>query len=126
MMPDYGSFTIAWTAYGIVLPLVQHVFGIRPDAGRKMVVFEPHVPSGWEEMSIADVPVGTNLVSLTRTKTDRGTQYDIESRENGWTLELKGDAVAGSQHYLNDKPVAFAASGIRMTGQKNRVLVVPR
>jgi hypothetical protein len=26
MMPDYGCFTIAWTSYGIVLPLIQHIF----------------------------------------------------------------------------------------------------
>ncbi|HWJ23334.1 MAG TPA: hypothetical protein VNS52_13355, partial [Gemmatimonadaceae bacterium] len=32
MMPDYGCFTIAWTSYGVVIPLVQQVFGIRPDA----------------------------------------------------------------------------------------------
>ena len=32
MMPDYGCFTIAWTSYGIVVPLIQHVFGIQPDA----------------------------------------------------------------------------------------------
>ena len=33
MMPDYGCFTIAWTSYGIVVPLVQHVFGIHPGFG---------------------------------------------------------------------------------------------
>jgi glycogen debranching enzyme len=126
MMPDYGSFTIAWTAYGIVLPLVQHVFGIQPDAGRKTVVFQPHLPNGWEDMSIEDVPLGTNLVSFSRTKTDRGVQYDIESRESGWTFVLKGSAAAGARHYLNGKPVSFPVSGIRITGKKNRVLVVPR
>ena len=126
MMPDWGGFSIAWTIYGIVIPLVQHVFGIQPDAPRKTVVFEPHLPSGWEDMSIEDVPVGSNLVSLSRARTGRGVQYDIESRENGWTFVLKGNAVAGARHYLNDKAVDFPASGIRMTGRKNRVLVAPR
>jgi glycogen debranching enzyme len=126
MMPDYGSFTIAWTAYGIVLPLVQHIFGIQPDAGRKTVVIEPHLPSGWEDMSIADVPVGTNLVSFSRARIDRGIQYDIESREDGWTFMLKGEELAGAEHYLNGKPISFSAKGIRITGKKNRVLVVPR
>ena len=32
MMPDYGCFTIAWTSYGIVVPLIGHVLGIRPIA----------------------------------------------------------------------------------------------
>ncbi len=39
MMPDFGCFTIAWTSYGIVVPLIQHVFGIQPDATQKTVVF---------------------------------------------------------------------------------------
>jgi glycogen debranching enzyme len=47
MMPDYGCFTIAWTSYGIVVPLIQHVFGVQPDALNRTVVFEPHVPAGW-------------------------------------------------------------------------------
>src|SRR5262249_24495893 len=42
MMPDYGCFTIAWTSYGIVVPLIQHVFGIQPDAIHKTVVLDPH------------------------------------------------------------------------------------
>jgi glycogen debranching enzyme len=126
MMPDYGSFTIAWTAYGIVLPLVQHIFGIQPDAGRKTVVLEPHLPSGWEEMSIGDVAVGSNLISFSRSKTDRGIEYQIDSRESGWTFVLKGDAVRGGRYYLNGKPVSFPSEGIRMTGRKNQVLVEPR
>jgi hypothetical protein len=40
-MPDRGCFTIAWTSYGIVVPLIEHVFGIRPDAARKTCVRAP-------------------------------------------------------------------------------------
>ena len=32
MMPDYGCFAIAWTSYGVMVPLIRHVFGIQPDA----------------------------------------------------------------------------------------------
>jgi glycogen debranching enzyme len=125
MMPDYGSFTIAWTNYGIVIPLVQHIFGIEPDAPNKTVVFEPHLPNTWEELSIEDVQVGSNLVSFSRARAESGIQYDIESRETGWTFVLKGDAVAGARHYLNGKRVSYRAGGIRMTERKNRLLVVP-
>jgi hypothetical protein len=75
MMPDYGCFTIAWTSYGIVVPLIGHVFGIRPDAVKKTVVFEPHPPEGWGDMSIEDLPVGTNLISFSRTETGKGVEY---------------------------------------------------
>ncbi len=124
MMPDYGCFTIAWTSYGIVLPLIQHVFGIQPDAMNQTVVFDPHLPTGWDDMSIEDLPVGTNTVSFSRAKTGRGIEYGFEAKENGWTFVLKGKDVPGAKYYLNGRPVSFTSSGIRMSGRKNHVLVV--
>ena len=126
MMPDYGCFTIAWTSYGIVLPLIQHVFGIQPDAVHKTVVFDPHLPAGWENMSIEDLPVGTNLVSFSRTRASRGIDYGFEARENGWTFVLRGDALSGGEYYLNGRRVSPSPSGIRMSGRKNHLLVVRR
>jgi hypothetical protein len=124
MMPDRGCFAIAWTSYGIVLPLIEHVFGIRPDALTKTITFDPHLPSGWEDISIEDLPVGTNLVSFSRSKTERGIQYAIEAKENGWHFVLMGKALPGARYFLNDRPVAYTSSGIRMSGRKNRVLVI--
>src|SRR2546427_6182458 len=96
MMPDYGCFTIAWTSYGIVLPLIQHVFGIQPDALHQTVVFDPHVPTGWENMSIEDLPVGSNMVSFSRAKTGRGIEYEFAAKEDGWHFVLRGDALSGA------------------------------
>jgi len=124
MMPDYGCFTIAWTSYGVVVPLIEHVFGIQPDAVHKTVVFDPHVPTGWQDMSVEDLPVGTNVISLARSKTGRGTEYSIEAKEDGWNLVLKGSEFPGAKVYLNDRPVSYNSTGIRMSGLKNRVLVV--
>lgn len=124
MMPDHGCFAIAWTSYGIVLPLIEHVFGIQPDALNKTIAFDPHLPSSWEDISIEDLPVGTNLVSFSRSKTDRGIQYDIEAKESGWRFVLLGKALPGARYFLNDRPVAFTSSGIRMSGRKNRVLII--
>jgi glycogen debranching enzyme len=125
MMPDYGCFTIAWTSYGIVLPLIQHVFGIQPDAPHKTVVFEPHLPTGWEDIRIDDLPVGTNLVSFSRARTGRGIEYGFEATQSGWSFVLRVKDVPGARYYLNGRPVAFPAAGIRMTGKKNHVLVGP-
>jgi glycogen debranching enzyme len=124
MMPDYGCFTIAWTSYGIVLPLIEHVFGIQPDAVHKTVVFDPHVPTGWQDMSVENLPVGTNVISFSRSKTGRGTEYRVESKDDGWNLVLKGSDFPGARLYLNGRPVAYTSTGMRMTGRKNRVLVV--
>jgi glycogen debranching enzyme len=124
MMPDYGCFTIAWTSYGIVLPIIQHVFGIQPDALHKTVVFDPHLPTGWEDISIDDLPVGPNLVSFSRARTGRGIEYDFEARQTGWSFVLKGKNLPGARYYLNGRPVSFTGSGIRMSGKRNHVLVV--
>jgi glycogen debranching enzyme len=126
MMPDYGCFTIAWTSYGIVGPLIQHVFGIQPDAPRKTVVFDPHLPTGWEDIRIDDLPIGTNSVSFSRARTGRGIEYDLEATQGGWTFVLKGKDLPGARYFLNGRPVSFAASGIQMRGRKNHLLVAMR
>ena len=123
MMPDYGCFTIAWTSYGIVLPLIEHVFGIRPDAANKTIVFEPHLPAGWEDISIEDLPVGANLVSFSRTRTEKGVIYDIEARDSGWSFVLRVDAAPDTRYFLNGRPIDPSPSGIHMEGKKNRVLI---
>ncbi|MEA2723803.1 MAG: hypothetical protein QOH59_1574 [Gemmatimonadales bacterium] len=126
MMPDYGCFVQAWTMYGIVVPLVEHVFGVQPDAPNRTVVFEPHLPSGWEDMSIEDLPVGANLISFSRARTALGIEYRVEARHSGWSFVLKGDPLPGAKYYLNGKPISFGSSGIRMSGMRNAVLVVPQ
>jgi hypothetical protein len=81
-----------------VLPLIEHVFGIQPDATDKTVVFDPHLPTGWEDMSIEDLPVGTNLISFSRARTARDVEYDIEAKEDGWRFVLKGKALPDEEH----------------------------
>jgi hypothetical protein len=125
MMPDYGCFTIAWTSYGVMVPLIEHVFGVRPDAVHKTVVLAPQVPTGWEEMSIEDLPVGTNTVSFSRRRSGKGVEYRVGAREPGWTFVLNAEAPPGARYYLNGRPVSPTASGIRMSGRTNQVVVVP-
>ena len=124
MMPDYGCFVIAWTAYGIVVPLVRHVFGIEPDAMHKTVVLAPHVPRGWDDMSIESLPIGATSIDFSRARTDRGIEYRVDGSDGGWTFILRLEDSPGATYYLNGKPIALPPSGIRMSGTHNRVLVV--
>ena len=126
MMPDWGSFTIAWTMYGIVVPVIQHIFGIQSDAFNKTVVFDPHLPTGWEDISIEDLPVGTNSVSFARRKSSKGIEYSLEAKESGWTLILKGASLPGATYQVNGRQRPFDRSGIRLKGRKNHVLVIPQ
>jgi glycogen debranching enzyme len=122
MMPDYGCFVISWTSYGIVVPLIEEVFGIAPDAPGRSIVFDPHVPSGWKRMSIDALPVGSNTISFSWTETARGTEYAIEAEQEGWTYTVK--APAGATYYVNGTPVVPSAAGIRMSGRRNQLLIV--
>jgi glycogen debranching enzyme len=126
MMPDWGSFTIAWTIYGIVVPVIEHIFGIHADAINKTIVFDPHLPSGWEDISIADLPVGTNVISFSRAKTKKGIEYVVDSKQNGWKFVVKGRAFSGARFYVNGREVAGTSSGIRLHGRRNHLLIVPK
>ena len=126
MMPDYGDFVQAWTIYGMVVPLVEHIFGIRPDAAHRTVTFEPHLPKGWEDIGIEDLRVGTTSISFSRASTSQGIEYRIQSKESGWQFVLKPAESAATRYELNGKPVAPDSSGIRMSGRSNVLLVTPR
>ena len=76
------------------------------------------------DMSIEELPVGTNLISFSRVETGKGVEYIIESGDSGWTFVLDETRPSGGRYYLNGKPVVPEASGIRMTGTRNHVLVV--
>jgi hypothetical protein len=121
MMPDYGCFVIAWTNYGIIVPLVEEVFGIAPEAPKRTVVFDPHVPTGWKRMRIDALPVGNNTISFTWAETEKGIEYDIDGTQEGWTFIVKADTAGGARYYVNGKPVVPTDGGIRLSGRKNRV-----
>jgi hypothetical protein len=78
-----------------VLPLIEHVFGVQPDAMKKTVVFDPHLPTGWEgeDIAIEDLPGGTTMVSFSRARTTKGIEYRIEAKHDGWNFILKGRGV---------------------------------
>ncbi|MBV8740927.1 MAG: hypothetical protein JOZ12_04035 [Sinobacteraceae bacterium] len=123
MMPDYGCFAIAWTSYGIVLPLIEHVFGIHPDAPNKTITFEPHPPSGWKDFRIEELPIGDNVISLSHTKTAKGVLYEIRAKEDGWQFILKEQAAANNAYVLNGRSTQPSSAGIRMGGRKNQLLI---
>jgi hypothetical protein len=87
-------------------------------------VFEPHLPSGWENISIDQLPVGTNIVSFSRKKTDQGIEYSVGSSQDGWKMFLKAPEPESAKYYLNDKQIPFDPAGIQLTQKTNKLLVV--
>ena len=97
--------------------------GIEPDAVNQTIVLNPHLPSGWENIAIHDLPVGKNQISFSRSKTEKGIEYDVAAKDDNWTFVLKPTAAAGARVYLNGREVTADSSGIRMRGRQNHVLV---
>lgn len=77
-------------------------------------------------MSIEHLPIGTNTVSFSRAKTEKGIEYKIESEDGAWNLVLAGEALSpGARYFLNGRPVSATGGGIRMSGRRNHVLAIP-
>ena len=69
--------------------------------------------------------MGANALSFWRRTTAKGIEYEVESRESGWTFILYDKAAPGARYYVNGKSVSAGPAGIRLTGKMNRVLVRP-
>jgi glycogen debranching enzyme len=102
MSPDYGCFVQAWTAYGIVSPLISHMFGIRPEAHRKQLVLRPRMPGGWREAAVRRVRIGTgdsaNELDFGIALGEREDVYRFSLSQPGWQVVLnipvrEGDEV---------------------------------
>jgi hypothetical protein len=64
MSPDYGCFVQAWTAYAVMVPIVQYFFGVQPDAFHNRVVIDPCMPAEWEQASLDNVRVPGGVLNL--------------------------------------------------------------
>lgn len=122
-MFQYGCPVQAWTIYGVATPIITHIFGVSPDAYRKRVVFEPHVPSGWDRLFLSNLRIGDNLFSI-RIETEAGkTIYNIVSKDDGWNYVLSLPGIAGRECRLNGQKTIFPEDQIPLTGQRNRIVV---
>ncbi|KAA6339898.1 hypothetical protein EZS27_012209 [termite gut metagenome] len=103
MMPDYGCPVQAWTIYGATLPFITHIFGVSPDAYHKQVVFTPHLPTGWNKISLSNLRVGENIFSIQITREENKTVYDITSKEADWNYTLRPADDSEKEYVLTGK-----------------------
>ena len=121
MMPDYGCPVQAWTIYGVALPLITHVFGIIPDAYSKTVIINPSLPTSWNEMSLENQKVGSNLYDIQISKSNGKIEYKIKSKEENWNNTLRIKGLSGRSYELNGKKETAATDDILLTGKENTI-----
>ena len=103
--PDYGMITQAWNIYAFAIPIVQQFFGIQPNAPEKKVVFQPQMPSAWDNASLENVVVADNAVSVSYSKAEGVTRIQISQLEKGWTMELIPPKDAQVRYEVSGKDV---------------------
>ncbi|PWT71524.1 MAG: amylo-alpha-1,6-glucosidase [Bacteroidetes bacterium] len=124
MMPDYGCPVQAWTIYGLASPLVTYFLGINPDAYNKSVVLSPHLPQGWNNAAIYDLPVGNNMISFDIKKHDGNVTYYLTSVDCDWAFKLVIKGLAGKRYVLNGKVISATTDEIELKGKTNKVTVL--
>jgi glycogen debranching enzyme len=129
MMPDYGCFTQSWTNYGIVLPLISHIFGINPDASQKEIEIAPHIPDSWskDSLSLRALPVAKNQISMSYQPVKGGKKYTIMSKDAGWKIWFRLKPDRNVEYILNGKLIGKADSGlILLTSKENSISVLKK
>lgn len=83
--PDYGMIAQAWNNYAVATPIVEHLFGISPNAGEKRITITPNFPSSWENVSLEHVKIGENELSIIK----KGNELHITQLSGDWQITVR-------------------------------------
>jgi hypothetical protein len=118
--PDFGMITQAWNIYGVAVPIVNHFFGIEPDAPERTIYLSPNFPSEWKEASLENVRVGDNSFSVLFNQKDGHTEYVISQTRAEWSVIFH--AKGAKKVIVNGEevtPETLKGDKLTMTGAKN-------
>lgn len=125
--PDYGMIVQAWNIYGVVVPIVEHYFGIKPRAYEKHVTIHPQMPESWDNVSLENVRVGDNLLDISKKTEEFSVNYSISQEKPDWKIELVLSARDQVTVKVNDQMVdAEPVNGlfhIVLEGMSNNVTI---
>lgn len=79
MSPDYGCFVQAWTAYGAMVAVVKHFFGVDPRASEGKIVICPCMPEKWGDAQISNVRVLDGSIDVKYEKIADGVRLTIKN-----------------------------------------------
>ena len=68
----------AWSHALTILPIVEGLMGIRPDAVNGVLRMHPQLPGGWRELAVQRVRVGENAFNVTVRREDETSAFVIE------------------------------------------------
>jgi glycogen debranching enzyme len=122
--PDFGMFTQAWNIYGVAVPIVNYFFGIQPNAGEKSITVSPVLPDSWNDVSLENVIVGNNSISISIIKNNEYKEYHIQQTREDWSIKV--DIKKAKQVIVNgkDTELKMIENGIlTLTGKSNTMRI---
>ncbi|MBP9927425.1 MAG: glycogen debranching protein [Cyclobacteriaceae bacterium] len=122
--PDFGMITQAWNIYGVAVPIINYFFGIQPKAYEQTISISPRLPTMWGNVSIENVRVGNNALSLTIRKTSEYKEYTIHQNLPEWNLLV--DIKNSSKVIVNGSEVdlkSLKQNILKLNGMDNRILI---
>ena len=105
MMPDYGCFCQEWTIYGVAVPLIQYVFGIKPNAPEKELLLQPQCPTGWDRYTLTNQRISDSQFDMAVCSADSGVTYQVNGLDASWTVKFRLPFLRTSDYWLNGKKV---------------------
>jgi len=87
--PEYGMIVPSCNIYSAAVPIVEHYFGIKPRAYNNEVIIRPNMPDGWNDVSLENVKVGDNVISISKVTETNSIAYTIKQSEGDWNVRLE-------------------------------------
>ncbi|MDI9864291.1 glycogen debranching protein [Flectobacillus sp. DC10W] len=126
--PDYGMMCQAWNLYSYATPIIKQFFGVQPQAGSKLIVIQPQMPSTWNNAKIENVQIGDNSLSVSYQKVSSVLKVDFNQTKSSWRIKVQYPKGKFTSWKLNGKTIKPVSSEefdfIWISGLKNKVEVL--
>jgi glycogen debranching enzyme len=124
--PDFGMFTQAWNLYAVAVPVVRYFFGIAPDAGQRLIILQPNLPSSWKQATLREVPVGDNKLMFFVARETGKTNYRFAQTQADWKVRMllpdEGEVWLDDQP-LHDLPLENGRVVLELAGAHHTIEV---
>jgi hypothetical protein len=101
----------AWSAAMVILPVVEGLFGVEPDAPNGRMVLSPALPAAWDWMELRGIRCGESVL-------------DVKVRQRGPSLSVALRRTSGPPLWITLAPwLATAARRVAVDDQEVAALV---
>lgn len=98
-----------WSSAGFLEATIRGLLGLNTDAIANRVVFAPHLPAAWRDLTLRRVRLGSSSLDLALHRTAQGLTLAIDNSGPPCSLEFAPELPLGariSHAELNHRPIA--------------------